>query len=95
MNLQPPVLETGALPIELRPSVQRWRLYPRPQAPHRRPDSIATVPLAALFCGITLVFALITVWSAEAHKWPIALAAAGLAAWMATLAWAGIRKGRL
>jgi hypothetical protein len=29
-NLQPPVLETGALPIELRPSGLRERLYPRP-----------------------------------------------------------------
>jgi hypothetical protein len=29
LNLQPPVLETGALPIELRPSVARG-LYPRP-----------------------------------------------------------------
>jgi hypothetical protein len=28
-NLQPPVLETGALPIELRPSGLRERLYPR------------------------------------------------------------------
>ena len=30
MNLQPPVLETGALPIELRPSVAGG-LYPRSQ----------------------------------------------------------------
>ena len=68
---------------------------PRLREPHRRRDSIAPVPLAALFSGITVVFVLLAVWSAEAHKWPIALAAAGLAAWMGTLAWAGIRKTRL
>ena len=29
-NLQPPVLETGALPIELRPSGLREQFYPWP-----------------------------------------------------------------
>jgi hypothetical protein len=53
------------------------------------------VPLAALFSSITLAFGAIAVWSASAHQWPIAVAAAALAAWMATLAWAGIRKSRL
>jgi len=62
---------------------------------HPSRDSIATVPLAALFSAITLAFAAIAVWSAEAHEWPIALAAAGLAARMGTLAWSGIRKSRL
>jgi hypothetical protein len=52
------------------------------------------VPLASLFCAITLAFAGIAVWSAAAHQWPIAVAAAGLATWMGTLAWAGIRKSR-
>jgi hypothetical protein len=51
--------------------------------------------LAALFFGITLAFGAIAVWSASAHRWPIAVAAAALAAWMATLAWAVIRKSRL
>jgi hypothetical protein len=53
------------------------------------------VPLAVLFSAITLAFAGIAVWSADAHQWPIAVAAGGLAAWMATLAWAGMRKSRL
>jgi hypothetical protein len=53
------------------------------------------VPLAALFSAITLVFAAIAVWSASAEEWPIAVAAGALAAWMATFAWAGIRKARL
>jgi hypothetical protein len=53
------------------------------------------VSLAALFLAITLAFAAIAVWSATAHQWPIAVAAGALSAWMATLAWAGIRKSRL
>jgi hypothetical protein len=53
------------------------------------------VSLAALFSVITLAFAAIAVWTASAHQWPIALAAAALAAWMGTLAWSGIRKSRL
>jgi hypothetical protein len=62
---------------------------------HPSGGSIARVPLAALFFGITLAFGAIAVWSASAHRWPIAVAAAALAAWMATLAWAVIRKSRL
>jgi hypothetical protein len=52
------------------------------------------VPLAALFSLITLAFAAIAVWSAAAGQWPIAVAAAALAAWMGTLAWAAMRKSR-
>jgi len=52
------------------------------------------VPLAALFSTITVAFAAIAVWSAEAGEWPIAAAAAVLALWMASLAWAGLRKTR-
>jgi hypothetical protein len=53
------------------------------------------VPLTALFSLITAGFAAIAVWSAQAREWPIALAAAALTAWMATLAWAALRKTRL
>ncbi|MFL5964227.1 MAG: hypothetical protein ACJ757_15185 [Gaiellaceae bacterium] len=53
------------------------------------------MPLAALFSLITLAFAAIALWSASAHQWPIAVAAAALAAWMGSLAWTGIRKSRL
>jgi hypothetical protein len=52
------------------------------------------VPLAALFSLITLAFAAIAVWSATAGQWPIAVAAAALAAWMASLAWGAVRKSR-
>jgi hypothetical protein len=53
------------------------------------------MPLAVLFSAITLAFAGIAVWTASASEWPIAVAAAGLAAWMGTLAWSGIRRSRL
>jgi len=49
------------------------------------------VPLAALFSLITLAFAAIALWSAEAGQWPIAAAAAALAVWMGSL----VRKTRL
>ena len=52
------------------------------------------MPLAALFCLITAGFAAIALWSAEAGRWPIAAAAAALAAWMASLAWAALRRTR-
>ena len=52
------------------------------------------MPLAALFTLITVAFAAIAVWSAEAGEWLIAAAAGVLAVWMATLAWAGLRKTR-
>ena len=52
------------------------------------------MPLAALFSLITLAFAAIAVWSAGAGKWPIAVPAAALAAWMGSFAWAAVRKTR-
>jgi hypothetical protein len=52
------------------------------------------VPLAVLFSYITVGFAAIAVWSAEASRWPIAVAAGALAAWMASFAWAALRKSR-
>jgi hypothetical protein len=52
------------------------------------------VPLAALFTVITLAFAGIAVYSATAGRWPIALAAGALAAWMGSLAAAALRKTR-
>ncbi len=56
--------------------------------------SIALVPLAGLFLLIALGLGAIAVWSAEAARWPIAAAAAVLAAWMASLAWTALRKTR-
>jgi hypothetical protein len=52
------------------------------------------VPLAALFTVITLAFAGIAVASGLAGRWPIALAAAALAAWMGSLAVASLRRIR-
>ena len=52
------------------------------------------VPLVALFALITIGFTAIALWSAEASRWPIAAAAAALAAWMASLAWSVLRKQR-
>jgi hypothetical protein len=52
------------------------------------------VLLAALFTLIAVTFGLIAVWSASAGEWVIAVAAAALAAWMATFSWSAIRKTR-
>jgi hypothetical protein len=52
------------------------------------------MPLAALFSVITLAFAAIAVWSATAHQWVIAAAAAALAVWMGSLAWTAVRRSR-
>jgi uncharacterized membrane protein len=52
------------------------------------------VPLVVLFSLISVGLGAIAVWSAEAGRWPIAAAAAVLAAWMASLAWAALRKTR-
>jgi hypothetical protein len=53
------------------------------------------VAMAVLFSAITLAFALIALWCATAGQWVLAVAAAALAAWMATLAWAALRRMRL
>jgi hypothetical protein len=51
--------------------------------------------MGALFSTITLAFALIALWCASANQYLLAAAAAALAGWMATLAWAALRKTRL
>jgi hypothetical protein len=85
-NLQPPVLETGALPIAPRPSVA-------PGIVSAAYD-LSRMPLAVLFSLITVAFAAIAVYSAASGVWPIAVASAGLAAWMGTLAVSALRKMR-
>ena len=52
------------------------------------------MPLAALFTVITAAFAAIALWTALAHRWPLAVAAVALAAWMGSLAWSAMRKSR-
>jgi hypothetical protein len=52
------------------------------------------VQLALLFTVITLSFAGIAIASAVAGRWPIAVAAAALAAWMGTLVAGALRRRR-
>ncbi len=52
------------------------------------------MPLAALFSVITVAFAGIAVWAGAASEWPIAAAAAVLAAWMGTLVASLLRRKR-
>jgi hypothetical protein len=55
------------------------------------------MPLVALFTALTLAFAGIAVAAAVAgglRGWVIAAAAAAISAWMASTAWAGLRKMR-
>jgi len=52
------------------------------------------VPLAVLFTLITVAFLALAVVSAGAGEWPIAAAAAALGAWMASFAYAALRKTR-
>jgi hypothetical protein len=55
------------------------------------------VPIVALFTVLTLAFAAITVASAVAgglRGWVIAFAAAAIAAWMASMARAALRRMR-
>ena len=70
------------------------RSSPRASSRAAAGSTLDPVPLAVLFSFITLGFAAIALWSAEASRWPIAAAAAALAAWMGTLAWAALRKMR-
>jgi hypothetical protein len=52
------------------------------------------VPLVALFTVLTLAFAGIAAGSAVASRWVIAVAAAAIAAWMGSFAWAALRRTR-
>ncbi len=92
-NLQPPVLETGALPIELRPWVRLERaVYPgRVYAPGV-PRLAQRRALGALFLVLTFLFAGIAAAGTSAGVWPVAVAAAALALWMLGMvvrAWRG------
>jgi hypothetical protein len=80
-NLQPPVLETGALPVELRPSARRHCTGVR-----RR-------PLGALFLLLAVGFAAIGLFAARAGgtAWVIAVAAVALAVWMGESAFRMLR----
>jgi len=66
----------------------RGRLY------RRSVTTISPVPLATLFSAITVAFGAIAVYSATSGEWIIAAAAAALTGWMATFAYAALRKTR-
>ena len=85
-NLQPPVLETGALPIAPRPWAAEGSV-PRPAC-----DTVSRAmqryALACLFAAIAVSLALVAVWSAleGGRAWIIALAAGAIGVWMGDLA---------
>ena len=92
-NLQPPVLETGALPIELRPSagaiVSLGTRSPtlRSVARGRRSSlGVLFIVLAAVFAAVALAAA-----GAGGPAWAVAFAAGALAAWMGEQAFRALR----
>jgi hypothetical protein len=88
LNLQPPVLETGALPIELRPSVQ-----PQDSSRGSRHDPcVGRIGPALLFSALTLLFVVIAVGALRADQWVIAVAGVALALWMGPMAWSALRR---
>ena len=50
--------------------------------------------LPALFTFLTVVFAVIAFAGASHAQWVIAVAAAAIGAWMASFAWAALRRMR-
>jgi hypothetical protein len=80
-NLEPPVLETGALPVELRPSARRHC------------TGVSRRPLGALFAVLAVGFLSIGLYAADAGgaAWVIAAAAVFLAVWMGELAFKLLR----
>ncbi|CAB4700156.1 MAG: hypothetical protein F2663_06400 [Actinobacteria bacterium] len=50
--------------------------------------------LPVLFAVITVAFGAIALDAFSAHRWVIAIAAAGLAFWMGSFAWSGLRRFR-
>ena len=90
-NLQPPVLETGALPIELRPSGAARDCIRGSSGIIR---AMGGFGLAALFSVLTVALAGIAYGAATAGRWVIAVAAAVIAAWMGSLALSVLRRMR-
>jgi hypothetical protein len=92
-NPEPPVLETGALPVELRPSAHHSVSAPsgRPYTPDvpRRSRS----PLGGLFLVLAAVFVVVAVLAAQAGGTAlvIAVASAILALWMGEQAYRALR----
>jgi hypothetical protein len=55
---------------------------------------VSAVAMAVLFCVLTAAFGGIAIGSASAGRWVIAVAAAALAVWMGSFAWAALRRIR-
>jgi hypothetical protein len=55
---------------------------------------VSGAPLAALFCVLTVGLGGIAVSAATHGRWVIAAAAAAIAAWMGSFAWAALRRIR-
>jgi hypothetical protein len=89
-NLQPPVLETGALPIELRPSVAPPIVTPR----LRHDPGVGRFSMPVLFSVLTAAFLLIAFAAADHGQWIIAVASAALALWMGQFAWSALKRVR-
>jgi hypothetical protein len=53
---------------------------------------VSKIGQAALFCVLTVAFAGIAVAGGRAGRWVIAVAAAALAVWMGSFAWAALRR---
>jgi hypothetical protein len=54
--------------------------------------AVGKVGPAVLFCVLTVAFAGIAIGGASAGRWVIAVAAAALALWMGSFAWAALRR---
>ncbi len=70
---------------------------PRFEAPILAARPASSVPVskigpAVLFCVLTVAFAGIAVAGGSAGRWVIAVAAAALAFWMGSFAWAALRR---
>jgi hypothetical protein len=76
-NLRHLVLETSALPTELRPSAGRIVALPRMLSQRHA--------LGLLFLALGLGFALVAVSAARAGYWVIGVPAAALGVWMASM----------
>jgi hypothetical protein len=87
-NLQPPVLETGALPVELRPLGLQGQCTGGFRPSFLRDDERmrSRRALGGLFAVLTLMFAAIAYAALVAGVWVVAFAAAALGFWMAGMA---------
>jgi hypothetical protein len=92
-NPEPPVLETGALPVELRPSAAPSLAAPGAGSRLARMAQRRRSPLGGLFVLLAVLFVAVAVFAALAGgtAWVIAIAAAALGLWMAEQAWRALR----